>query len=161
MSDFGLKGVDELRAKLKQLSGEEAQKVFKSATGAGAKVLREAVISNAQAVNDPETPADIGKNIVQRPQPKRYARAGEIKIRVGVLGGAKTGKAQDDGKGKGKGKGKALPGGDTRHFRLVEFGTSRVAARPFIRPAMDKGEAAFDAFAQRMDKSMDRLLKKK
>lgn len=158
MSQFELKGLDELRKKLEFLRGDNAMKAMRSATGAGAKVIRKAVIANVQAINDPATPDDIGKNIVQRPTPKRYAKNGDIKVRVGVMGGAKTtkGAAAEIASGKN-----ALPGGDTRHFRLVEFGTSKVAARPFMRPAMSQGQAAFDAFSSQLDKQLNKILKPK
>lgn len=156
MSNFELKGVDELRARLKQLSGEEAAKAFKSATGAGAKVIREAAIANVQALNDPATPEDISKNIVQRPVPQKYNRRGDMKVRVGVLGGAAAPKGNGSIRTSGK---KPLPGGDTYYWRFLEFGTQKVAARPFLRPAMDKGQAVVDAFADRLGKRMDRLIK--
>ena len=158
MSEFDIKGVDALRAKLRQLAGADAQKIVRSATGAGAKVLRQAAIANVQALNDPSTPEDIGKNIVQRPTPKRYARGDEVKIRIGVLGGAQAPTGNGSIRTTGK---KPLPGGDTYYWRFLEFGTAKVAARPFLRPAMGQGQAAIDAFAQQMDKRLDKLLKQK
>lgn len=156
MSQFQLKGVDELRKKLEMLRGEAVDKAIRSATGTGAKVIRESAIANVASLNDPNTPEDIGKNIVQRPTPKRYRQMGEVKIRIGVLGGAKAPKENGSIRTSGK---KPLPGGDTYYWRFLEFGTNKIAARPFMRPAMGSGQAAFDAFSTKLDKRLNRLLK--
>lgn len=156
MSQFELKGLEELRSKLADLRGENAMKAFKSAAGEGAKVIRLAAAANASAVDDSLTPEMIAANITQRPTPKRYARNGDVRVRVGVLGGAKAPTGNGSIRTSGK---KALPGGDTYYWRFLEFGTQTIAAKPFMRPAMADGQGAFDAFAAQLGKKVDRMLK--
>ena len=158
MSQFELKGMDELRRKLADLRGDSAQKAFKSAAGAGAKVIRQAAIANARTVDDSLSPEMIAANIVQRPTPKRYQRNGDVSVRVGVLGGAKAPTGNGSIRTAGK---KPLPGGDTYYWRFLEFGTQKMAAKPFMRPAMDKGQEVFDAFAAQLTKRVDKALKVK
>lgn len=151
----GLEGMESLRAKFKQLKGGEAQKIFKSAAGAGAKVIRLEVQKGAQGIDDPDTRENIAKNIVQRAKGKRYLPANAVGVRVGIKGGAK---AQQGGK-------KAAttnPGGQTYHWRFVEFGTKKMPAQPFMRPAMAAStDKATAAFVDRAKKRLDAALRKK
>lgn len=43
------------------------------------------------------------------------------------------------------------------HGHLVEFGTSRAAAKPFMRPAFDRMDAAIEAGKERMAEKLDEL----
>ncbi|MNN92971.1 hypothetical protein D3C81_2113340 [compost metagenome] len=53
------------------------------------------------------------------------------------------------------------PGGDTWYWRMLEFGTSRMAARPFLRPVADQaGQKAVDTFARHFNQALDRALRK-
>ncbi len=150
-----LDGMDALRAKFKQLNGAEAQKIFKSAAGAGAKVIRLEVQRGAQRIDDPATRENIAKNIAQRAKGKRYLPANAVGVRVGIKGGAK---AQQGGK-------KAAttnPGGQTYHWRFVEFGTKKMPAQPFMRPAMAATTSrAQAAFVEQAKKRLDAALRKK
>ena len=73
-------------------------------------------------------------------------------VRVGVRGGARPLK---------KGTQTGLPGGNTTHWRFLEFGTSEAAANPFMRSAMAQGAGgAMTAIASAMDKEFDKELAK-
>jgi HK97 gp10 family phage protein len=44
---------------------------------------------------------------------------------------------------------------DTRHFWLVEFGTAKTKAQPFLRPALeDNVQTATEAFADQIKKDI-------
>ena len=44
---------------------------------------------------------------------------------------------------------------DTRHFWLVEFGTAKTKAKPFLRPALeDNVHSATEAFADQIKKDI-------
>lgn len=104
-------------------------------------MIRDAVRANAKRIDDPETREMIWKNVaVAGGGSKREKRVGGPMMRVGIRGGARNMQKYGEFKGKGKGN----PGGDTWYWRLVEFGTSRTAAKPFMRPAMNNnaGKAA-------------------
>lgn len=96
-------------------------------------IARDDAKAKAMANDDWETREKIQNNIVIRSGKTKDKDA--IKVRVGVLGGAKGHAAAS---GEIKGKGKDNPGGDTYYWRFVEFGTARTMAYPFMRPALER-----------------------
>lgn len=115
-----------LLGKLKNLSNRAAINALRRSLRKGANVVRDAARSNAKRIDDPESRAEIQKNIsVQSGGRRRERAAGGPMMRVGVRGGARYRK--DGGQG--------LSGGNTTHWRYVEFGTSDSRAQPFMRPA--------------------------
>ncbi|HEL8103645.1 TPA: hypothetical protein U0A68_004974, partial [Escherichia coli] len=59
------------------------------------------------------------------------------------------------------GAGKGNPGGDTWYWRFLEFGTEHVAARPFMRPAMNGADAeVVSTFARELEKAVDRAIRR-
>jgi len=120
----------------------------------GAIVIRDQARVNARQVDDPETRENIAKNLVVQSGGRRRERAaGGIMMRVGIMGGASANKHSKDASGN--------PGGDTRHWRFVEFGTSTVQARPFMRQAMAaSAEKALNTTAAAMDAEINKELAK-
>ncbi|HEL8386180.1 TPA: hypothetical protein U0D20_004949, partial [Escherichia coli] len=52
-------------------------------------------------------------------------------------------------------------GGDTWYWRFLEFGTEHVAARPFMRPAMNGADAeVVSTFARELEKAVDRAIRR-
>lgn len=153
-----VQGLAEIERKLKQLPQRIGTNAMRRALRKGANVIRDAARANAKRIDDPGTSEQIGKNIVvQGGGRKRENQAGGPMVRVGVLGGARDMGAYGELKGKGSGN----PGGDTWYWRLIEFGTSRFRAQPFMRPAMnEKAQAAFDVAAAEAVKQTDRELAK-
>lgn len=166
--DFKLEGVDGLVAKLESVSYDVKRKGGRAALRKAAAVIAQRVKEGALRVNDAATPEDISKNITLRWNGRLFKSNGSLGFRVGVLGGARqyantkanvrSGKA---GTSYATGGSKANPGGDTWYWRFVEFGTSKVAARPFMRPAMAQsiGEAT-DVFITEYGKAIDRAIKR-
>jgi HK97 gp10 family phage protein len=70
---------------------------------------------------------------------------------VGVQGGAKLPKDNvDEG-----------ASGPTPHWRLKEFGSEKMAAEPFMRPAGEQAaQAATDEFIEQFGRAIDRALKR-
>lgn len=104
-------------------------------------MIRDAARTGARQLDDPHSPEQIWRNVaVFGGGARREKQAGGVIMRVGIRGGARNMQKYGEFKGKGKGN----PGGDTWYWRLVEFGTSRTAAKPFMRPAMNNnaGKAA-------------------
>ena len=109
-------------------------------------------------MNDPATPKEIAKNIAIRWSGKHFKSTGELMFRVGVLGGAK-GFAAASGEVKGRGKGN--PGGDTYYWRFLEFGTSKMAAQPFLRDAIESNQSeAISEFVNQYNIAIDRAIKR-
>jgi len=78
-----------------------------------------------------------------------FRKTGQFRFKIGVAGGAKSQLDNDENKG-----------GDTYYWRYLEFGTSKMAARPFMRPALESSkDAVMDEFFNEMTKVIDRALK--
>jgi HK97 gp10 family phage protein len=150
-----IEGADEIKRKLRQLPERIARNAMRRALRKGANVIRDAARSGAKRVDDPESSNQIWKNVVtQGGGRKMEKQMGGPVMRVGVMGGAKSKKA-------GTGSGKANPGGDTWYWRLLEFGTSKMRAQPFLRPAAsEKAGAAIDATVNAMRTEIDKELAK-
>ena len=161
MSDgisFKINGLDELQAKLKSVSEDTQNKGGRFALRKAAQVIQAKAKQNAERVNDPATPKEIAKNIAIRWSGKHFKSTGELMFRVGVLGGAK-GFAAASGEVKGRGKGN--PGGDTYYWRFLEFGTSKIAAQPFLRDSIaSKQSEAISEFVNQYNIAIDRAIKR-
>lgn len=165
-----LQGMAELRKKLRAIPQDLQKKGFRSAMRKAANLVRDAAKANAGEVDDPETGERIADNVAVRFSPKEYKRDGDIVFRVGILGGARAyANTKDNVRKRRVGKLYApsgnlvggQPGGDTWYWRLVEFGTSKMAARPFLRPALSQNaSAATDAAVAAMNKEIDKAVRK-
>ena len=124
--ELNIEGLDRLNRKLTQLSNpKKAKQIARKAGRQAMNIVRDAARSNAKAIDDPETREMIQKNIAV--QAGKTTSQNDIKIRVGVRGGA--GRNQHSVSTAG------LSGGDTGHWRYLEFGTSKMPAVPFMRIA--------------------------
>lgn len=149
---FDIDGLDEILKKFKNISDDLEYKGGRFALRKAAQVVRDAAKENARIIDDPETRADIEKNIVERWSTRTFKTTGDLKFRVGVMGGAGGSAKADTLDG--------LPGGDTRHWRYLEFGTEKHRAQPFMRRALtDNINKAIQKFVSEYDKKLTRLTK--
>lgn len=126
-SGTSVEGQSQILAKLQRLSSRAGANALRRALRKGANVVRDAARQNAKQIDDPETAAVIHKNIaVQAGGRRREREVGGPMMRVGIRGGARP---------LPKGTQTGLSGGNTTHWRFVEFGTSRSKAQPFMRTA--------------------------
>lgn len=148
-----VQGLAEIERKLKLLPERVGNNAMRRALRKGANVIRDAARANAKRIDDPETREMIWKNIaVAGGGRRREKQAGGPMMRVGVRGGARPLK---------KGTDTGLPGGNTTHWRFVEFGTSQARAQPFMRPAAaSSAGAAYQAFAAAAPAELDKELRK-
>lgn len=149
MTDFKVQGLDQLLDKLSVLPNRIQRNVVTGGVRAGARVIANQAKENASRFDDPATPSNISKNIAVQSS-RRLARANDgVAMRIGVRGGARDMFKH----GEFKGSGKENPGGDTFYWRFLEFGTVKMSARPFMRPAMNsKAQDAFNAAAEYIDR---------
>ncbi|HEY0290691.1 MAG TPA: HK97-gp10 family putative phage morphogenesis protein [Pseudomonas sp.] len=164
--EFKLDGLGSLISKLESVSYDLKRKGGRSALRKAAAVISAKVKEGAKRVDDSGTVEDISKNITIRWSSKLFRSTGNLGFRVGVLGGAKEYNNIHTRKGGRRGTyavgGDAgNPGGDTFYWRFVEFGTSKVAARPFMRPALaDSISEATAVFISEYEKAIDRAIKR-
>lgn len=153
MADVELKGVDQLLAQLEGLKFEVRYKGGRFSLRKAAQVVRDAAKQNAKSVDDPQTGRSIANNIVERWNGRLYKRTGNLGFRVGVQGGARL-------PGKGE-KVDESAGAVSPAWRLIEFGTEKMRAKPFIRPAGEQSaQKAADVFMSEFGKSIDRAIKR-
>jgi HK97 gp10 family phage protein len=165
--EFKLHGVDEVMGKLQGLGPAMRKKGFRFAGRKAALVIQEAAEANALRIDDPATAEQIAKNIVVRFSPRAFKATGNIMFRVGVMGGARQYADTKENRRKRRvgasyetAGDKTNPGGDTWYFRLVEFGTSRTRAQPFMRTALEGNIGkATNEFATSVNQWLDRNLK--
>lgn len=147
-----IEGLDEIVARLRFLSSEETREPLRAGMRKAAQVIADLAESGARGLDDPDTGRQIADNVVARNGTKANERkTGVLSSRVGVMGTARLQKDPD-----------LAAGAPTPHWRLLEFGTSKTTASPFMRPAMNEGmQPAFDAFATAADAAIKRALKRK
>jgi HK97 gp10 family phage protein len=146
VSQFQIEGLDPVLKKLKALSSDKFRvKAVRSAGTKAMRIVRDAARAKAKTFDDPKSPSNIAKNIVTRNDTKAGKREGGVVIKVGVVGGARPQKGNED----------------TGHFRYVEFGKEGVPARPFLRPALESNVGKVtDTFVAALDKEIDKIIAK-
>ena len=156
---FKIDGLEELEAKLKKLADHKRIKnAARRSLRRGANVVAAAAKRNAGSIDDPKTRNSIQKNIAVRGGgSKRERRVGGAMMRVGIRGGARNMSKY----GEFRGGGSSNPGGDTFYWRFLEFGTSQIAARPFMRNAMaQSADQAVSTIAKAASVEVDKELAK-
>jgi HK97 gp10 family phage protein len=146
-------GMKELTERLNLVGYETKYKSGRFALRKAAQLIAAALVDNAKLVDDPRTQNYIPRNVDIRWNAKRFRSNGELGFRVGIMGGA-GGNANTQ-------EFASNPGGDTRYWRFVEFGTRHSAPKPFFRKSMsDNAQAAIDEFIKQYRLSIDRALKR-
>lgn len=149
---FSLTGVDNLIATLQNVTYETKRKGGRAALRKAAQVVRDAAKRNAAGLDDPTTGRQISANIVERWNGRHFKRTGDPAFRVGVQHGAVI---------REKGNPDTGSNGPTPHWRLLELGTEKMPAQPFMRPGLaDNIGLATDTFVREYDKSLDRAIKR-
>ena len=148
---FTLTGAEALSARLESLTYETKRKGGRSALRKAAQVIRDRAKEGAARLDDEATGRRIADNVAERWDNRRFKSTGDLAFRVGILKGAKIKPGNPD-------EGESGP---TPHWRLLEFGTEKMQAQPFMRPAMDQtmGEVAA-VFIREYNKAIDRALKR-
>ena len=132
-----VQGLRELQAALKELPAGIARNVLRGSVNAGATVIRKEAASRAPVSTGPkgadQSPPGTLKRSVYQKQIRELSNLVKQTFYVGVRQGKQY---RNQGK-------KGNLSQDAFYARFVEFGTVKMAARPFLRPAFEakKGEA--------------------
>lgn len=148
--EFNIEGLDEVQEKLKRLGNPRLMKnaARRSARKAMA-IVRDAARSGAKSIDDPQTSEKIWKNIAIAAGKTRNPN--EVVMRVGVRGGASFSNPNPP----------STSGGDTRHWRWIEFGSVHNPPVPFMRPALQNNiQAVMSSFAHNFNAEIDKELAK-
>lgn len=132
--------VQELAAltdRLRDIEAKIAKKALRTAARKGMSIVRDQVKANA-----PEDTSDDADNIKTKAfiALQTSYRRGVLSVRVGVRGGAKQNP-------------------DTPYYwRMVEFGTKHISAKPFMTPALENNaDAVIDRIADELRRELDRV----
>lgn len=117
--------------RMKDLDSKVQRSISRRATAKGGRVIRDKVRANAQRLDDPKTSRSIAKNVHLRWNGKLAKQQGGAAYQIGIRGGGRSRQTNEQN-----------PGGDTYYWRFLEFGTVKMAARPFFRPALAQTKQA-------------------
>lgn len=142
MLDTRIEGLDGVLAKMRSMSPKLQKKGALASLRKGARIVVKDARAGALALDDPETASKIAKNVTSRADTKGGKRNGGAMVKVGIAGGAKP-----------------LAGNtDTGHWRLLEFGTSKMPAQPFMRRALETNiPQVTDAIVTELKIQIDKL----
>ncbi len=148
-------GIDDLKRALAALPDKLRRKVLVKALKAGAKVVRDTArqLAPELAVPNPYRTKGLLKKQLSVRTSKEAKSAGNVGVFVNIrpAAGAKFKNLGRVGSIRLRIKKKESQRGakskvDPYYWRFVEFGTKKMTARPFLRPAADRLPAALTAF---------------
>lgn len=132
-------GLRELGERMKGLKEDVNTRIARAATAAGAVVIR-----NAAQQKVPVDTGNLKKNIIVKRLPKGESSLTSEHI-VTVRQGKLTKKQKDKGLQ------------DAYYGKFVEYGTAKMPARPYMRPAFDQNkEKAVQAIKDRIEKRLNK-----
>ena len=148
--EFNIEGLDEVQEKLKRLGNPRLMKnAARRSMRKAMAIVRDSARNAAKGLDDPETAEKIWKNIAIAAGKTRNPN--EVVMRVGVRGGASFSNPNPPN----------TSGGDTRHWRWLEFGSVHNPPTPFMRPALQNNiQAVTNSFAENFNKEIDKELAK-
>lgn len=133
MLTFDRNDLAELNRKLQELTGKEAKKAMRAAARKGMKPVRDAVKANAPE----DLEDDDGVKIKASVGMTSKWKGDTLYTKVGIRGGAK--------------KNPDTP----YYFRMVEFGTKNMPARPFMTPALESNaQEVIDTITEALRKAL-------
>lgn len=148
--EFSITGLDSLLGKLDAVTYDVKRKGGRAALRKAAQVVVQSAKERAERIDDKETGRSIADNIALRWNGRLFKQTGDLGFRIGVLHGAVL-----------KNGGDLSPNSPTPHWRLIEFGTEKMAAEPFMRPALaDSISQVTSTFVTEYEKSIDRAIKR-
>jgi HK97 gp10 family phage protein len=140
---FEVKGLRELGLQMRTLSADMAGKVARQATASGASVVRKAVRDGVPVDTGNLRAAIVMKRLRQTNLTEEYVVA------------VRKGKRRDVTAAK-KGEGKL--GKDAYYAHMVEFGTVKMPAQPFVRPGFEaSAQPATQAIVKRLKQRIDKV----
>lgn len=149
---WDLKGFDQVSKRLQALPIGLRGKAGRSALGSAVRVMTNQAKDNALRVDDENTGRQIAQNIVQRFRSKYFKRTGDLMISVGVS--TSKGRIPQGNPDEG-------PKGNTYHWHLVELGTEKMKAQPYLRPAFGQTvDKVQQVFAAKLDQQITKIVKK-
>ena len=148
-------GLQELSQTLMKLPAELEKRVIMGALRAAGQTIRKEAMARAPILQEPDPRRRAGT--LRKSISVRRVK-GKVAVYVGVFG--LSGKRMAEFKAGGGKKGANNPD-DPYYWKWVEYGTKKMAARPFLRPAFEaKKFEAIRLFEAYMKKRLDKEVRK-
>ena len=148
--EFSILGLEGLLGRLTEVSIDVRRKGGRAALRKAAQVVVQKAKEGAERIDDKATGRSISDNIALRWNGRLFKRTGDLGFRIGVLHGA----VLKDG-------GDLSSNAPTPHWRLIEFGTEKMPAAPFMRPALaDSISEVTNTFVTEYEKAIDRAIRR-
>lgn len=178
MFEIKVNNLDQVLDRMKDFTAQVQKRVTTTAARNAMRPVAALAKSNLRAqiskTEDSQSTGALLNAIVVRNNPRQGKRQGGVVMQVGIEGGAKQYVDSSRNRARvikrGKRKGIFIPGrvgesyeqgGNQFYFRFLEFGTSKMAARPFLRPALAKNtQRTNQIFVDEMNKGIDRALRR-
>lgn len=153
-----IRGFDDLAAKLRAIAPALRRRVLRNALAAGARLVRDDARRAAPVLVNPaqvpyRTPGLVRSQIVVRTS-KEARRKGDVGVFVNVRP-AKGAKYRNGAQVRASQRG-ARSKNDPFYWRFLEFGTRKMAARPFLKPAAGRLPQALSIFQQQVGRWMEK-----
>ena len=147
MFDVKVDGVAELRERMKGIPYAVQKQVIQPAVRYGANIIAEQARAIVRNIDDPTTGRQIARNIVVKYRSKLSKRYQGVVYSIGV----------EYPRGRMP-KGNPDDGVNTSHWHLLELGTEKMRARPFLVPAaVMRAQDVSEAIAERAAKRLEKL----
>lgn len=156
-----IEGLDGVMEKLRTLAPKMRKRAINTAMRRGMAIVRKSAVSAAQRFDDPETASNISREIVVRSNAKKARQMGDgsFLVQVGVKGGAKSYVNNRANRRAGRVGGSYEGGGNVYHWRFLEFGTSKMRAQPFMRPALASNvDSVTNTVAKELDTAINKII---
>ena len=156
MISVKIEGLKELQEAMNQLPLEIQKRPLRSAVSAGAKVIMDEAIRGA-----PQGETGNLRKAIYRYRSRSQSRTGQETFLVGVRKGKKEYVDSARNRRFGRVGKKYTVEGEAFYWRFVEFGTSKMPARPFLRPAFEsKKNQAVETIRNRLAIAIEQTAKK-
>lgn len=148
VAEVKIEGFDELAKKLRELVPAMRKRVIRNALSAGARLVRDDAKRNAPvlsaSVNAPYRKPGTLRSAIRVRSSKQARRAGD----VGVFVNVKPAKSGLRG---------TKSNSDPFYWRFLEFGTRKMSARSFLRPAAEKLDDALAIFQTQVGRWIEKV----
>lgn len=158
-----IRGLRELQDAMRQLPAKVDRDLLNDGLLKGAALVRDDARRRAPLLShaDPRRLRGTLQRAIQaiRVRPEGYTATVLVRVRQLTKGQIRSFKRRQ---GRGRGRGAQDNPRDPFYWPFVEFGTSKMAARPFLRPAFESRKVqavneAIDRFRERVQTEMDKL----
>lgn len=139
--------------RMDELKKSSRRTIARRGAAKGARYLRDEIRKSARKVDDKSTKNSIAKNVAAQSATRLGRRNQGAAYRVGIRGGGKTRESNESN-----------PGRDTYYWWFLEFGTRKMVAKSFFRPALEASKEtalkmSMEAALEEMKAQLKRLEK--